>query len=142
MPGLCGARKKLPQAVREKQEADDAEYAKLVAKGTPVAQLNTGIDGGMHRVFASKLPNGNTGLSEGGSGLALLTTDKAPGTIPRHVNPPRGPVTSPEQPLTASSDAGIRLDARGCCGAASAERRIGRLLLEPGPQGRPEQCFG
>ncbi len=92
----------LAQAVREKQEADDAEYAKLVAKGTPVAQLNTGIDGGMNRVFASKLPNGNTGLSEGGSGLALLTTDKAPGTIPNTVNPPHGPVTSPEQPLTAS----------------------------------------
>jgi murein L,D-transpeptidase YafK len=92
----------LAQAVREKQEADDAEYAKLVAKGTPVAQLNTGIDGGMNRVFASKLPNGNTGLSEGGSGLALLTTDKAPGTIPNTVNPPHGPVTSPQEPLTAS----------------------------------------
>ena len=25
-----------------------AEYAKLVAKGTPVARLNTGIDGGMN----------------------------------------------------------------------------------------------
>ena len=89
-------------AVREKQQADEAEFAKLVAKGTPVAQINTGIDGGMHRVFAAKLPNGNTGLSEGGSGLALFNTDKAPGTIPDTVNPPRGPVTSPEQPLAAS----------------------------------------
>jgi hypothetical protein len=89
-------------AVREKQEADDAEFAKLVAKGTPVAQLNTGIDGGMHKVFAARVPNGNTGLSEGGSGLTLLSTDKAPGTIPAYVNPPRGPVTSPEEPLAAS----------------------------------------
>ena len=89
-------------AVREKQQADDAEFAKLVAKGTPVAQINTGIDGGMHKVFAAKLPGGSTGLSEGGSGLALLTLDKAPGTIPASVNPPRGPVTSPEQPLAAS----------------------------------------
>jgi hypothetical protein len=92
----------LAQAVREKQEADEAEYAKLVAKGTPVAQLNTGIDGGMNRVFAARVPNGNTGLSEGGSGLALLTTDRAPGTIPSTVNPPHGPVTSPQEPLTAS----------------------------------------
>ncbi len=90
------------EAVREKQEADQAEFDKLVARGTGVAQLNSGVDGGMHRVFAAKLPGGNTGLSEGGSGLALLTLDKAPGTIPAHVNPPRGPVTSPEQPLTAS----------------------------------------
>jgi len=89
-------------AVHEKQEADDAEFAKLVAKGTPVAQLNSGIDGGMHKVFAAKLPGGNTGLSEGGSGMALLTLDKAPGTIPSHVNPPRGSVTSPDEPLAAS----------------------------------------
>jgi murein L,D-transpeptidase YafK len=89
-------------AVREKQEADQAEFAKLVTRGTPVAQLNSGIDGGMHRVFAAKLPNGNTGLSEGGSGLALFNTDKAPGTIPETVNPPHGPVTSPSEPLTAS----------------------------------------
>ncbi len=90
------------EAVREKQEADHVEIAKLIERGTPVARINTGIDGGMHRVFAAKLPGGNTGLSEGGTGLALLTLDKAPGTIPPGVNPPRGPVTSPEDPWTAS----------------------------------------
>jgi murein L,D-transpeptidase YafK len=92
------------QAVREKQQADDAEFAKLVSKGTPMAQLNTGIDGGMHRVFASKLPNGNTGLSEAGPSASLFAApERAPGTIPLdHVNPPRGPVTSPDEPLTAS----------------------------------------
>jgi murein L,D-transpeptidase YafK len=91
-------------AVREKQQADDAEFAKLVAKGTPVAQLNTGIDGGMHRVFAARVPNGNTGLSEAGPGPSLFaaTEEKAPGTIPDTVNPPRGPVTSPSEPLAAS----------------------------------------
>jgi murein L,D-transpeptidase YafK len=92
----------LAEAVREKQEADHAEYAKLVEKGTPVARLNTGIDGGMHKVFAAKLPNGNTGLSEGGQGVALFTLSKPPGTIPPYVNPPRGPVTSPDEPLAAS----------------------------------------
>jgi murein L,D-transpeptidase YafK len=90
------------EAVREKQDADQAEFDKLVARGTPVAQTNTGIDGGMHKVFAAKLPGGSTGLSEGGSGLALLTLDKAPGSIPAGVNPPRGSVTAPEEPLAAS----------------------------------------
>ena len=95
------------QAVREKQAADQAEFDKLVAKGTPVAQLNTGIDGGMNRVFASELPNGSTGLSDAGSGSSLFARrERAPGTIPLdHVNPPHGPVTSPQQPLLASSDA-------------------------------------
>ena len=90
------------EAVREKEAADRAEFTKLVEHGTPLARINTGIDGGMHRVFAAKLPGGNTGLSEGGQGLALLTFDKPPGTIPPNVNPPRGPVTSPDEPFAAS----------------------------------------
>src|SRR6202047_771705 len=90
------------EAVRERQEADQTEIAKLVARGTPAARVGSGIDGGMHKVFAAKLPGGNTGLSEGGQGLALLTLEKAPGTIPPHVNIPRGPVTSPDDPFAAS----------------------------------------
>jgi len=92
------------EAVREKQQQDQVETARLIAKGTPVARMNTGIDGGMNRVFASKLPDGSTGLSEGGEGqgLSLLALSRAPGTIPPTVNPPRGPVTSPDEPLVAS----------------------------------------
>ena len=92
------------RAVAEKQQADQAETAKLIAQGTPVARINTGIDGGMNKVFASKLPDGSTGLSEGGDGqgLSLVALSRAPGTIPSHVNPPRGPVTSPDEPLAAS----------------------------------------
>ena len=92
------------QAVREKQEHDQAEFAKLVAKGTPVARLNTGIDGGMNKVFASKIPNASTGLSDGGDGqnLSLLALSRAPGTIPATVNPPHAPVASPDEPLVAT----------------------------------------
>jgi murein L,D-transpeptidase YafK len=91
-------------AVREKQQEEHAETAKLIARGTPVAQTNTGIDGGMNRVFAARVPAGSTGLSEGGDmqGLSLLTMARAPGTIPSTVNPPRGQVTSPDEPLMAS----------------------------------------
>jgi murein L,D-transpeptidase YafK len=93
-------------AVRQKQREEEAETAKLVAKGTPVARMNTGIDGGMNRVFAARIPDGNTGLSDGGGsgqGLQLaFSSPKAPGTIPAGVNPPRGQVTSPDEPLLAS----------------------------------------
>src|SRR3981081_2732889 len=90
-------------AVREKQQEEQAETAKLISRGTPVARINTGIDGGMNKVFAAKLPDGSTGLSEGGEGQGLsLVLARAPGTIPSTVNPPRGPVTSPDQPLVAS----------------------------------------
>jgi hypothetical protein len=78
--------------VRQKQQDDEAEFAKLVAKGTPVAKLNTGIDGGMNQVFASKVPGASTGLSEGGDGQNLsLAFSTMPGTIPGTVNPPRPP---------------------------------------------------
>ena len=126
----------LAEAVREKQQADDAEFAKLVSKGTPVAQLHSGIDGGMHRVFAAKLPNGNTGLSEGGSGLALLTTDKAPGTIPATVNPPHGPVTSPEQPLAASlAPASTRVAAMAPTAPSESENFFSSLARKMGVGG-------
>jgi len=83
----------IADAVREKQQQDQIETAKLIAKGTPVAQINTGIDGGMNKVFASKLPDGNTGLSEGGTAqdLQMSMLSRAPGTIPGHVNPPHAP---------------------------------------------------
>jgi murein L,D-transpeptidase YafK len=94
----------IADAVREKQQQDQVETAKLISKGTPVARMNTGIDGGMHRVFAAKLPEASTGLSEGGEGqgLSLAAISRAPGTIPAHVNPPRGSVSSPDEPLAAS----------------------------------------
>ncbi|HEX9211044.1 MAG TPA: murein L,D-transpeptidase family protein [Bradyrhizobium sp.] len=78
-------------AVREKQARDEAEYAKLVSKGTPVARMNTGIDGGMNKIFAAKIPEGSTGLSEEaeGSTLQMLAMSRAPGTIPGTVNPPK-----------------------------------------------------
>ena len=102
----------ITDAVRAKQQEDAAETTKLIAKGTPVARTNTGIDGGMNKVFAARVPDGNTGLSEGGDGqgLSLLALARAPGTIPSHVNPPRAPsdnllLGAPEEPKIAAAPA-------------------------------------
>ena len=102
----------ITDAVRAKQQEDAAETAKLIAKGTPVARSNTGIDGGMNKIFAARVPDGNTGLSEGGDGqgLSLLALARAPGTIPSHVNPPRAPsdnllLGAPEEPKIAAAPA-------------------------------------
>ena len=98
----------LAELVRDKQQKDDAEYARLVAKGTPVAKLNTGIDGGMNEVFASHIPGGNTGLSDGGDGqgLSLVSNSRLPGTIPPTVNPPHAPDAN-EQPAVAVAAAPV-----------------------------------
>ncbi|MCC8964693.1 murein L,D-transpeptidase [Bradyrhizobium sp. Pear76] len=96
----------IASAVREKEQRDDAEMAKLAAKGTPVARLNSGIDGGMNAIFASKIPEGNTGLSEGGDSQALasMSLARAPGTIPGTVNPPRPNLAvQQEEPVVATT---------------------------------------
>src|SRR3954453_11873403 len=63
----------------------------------------------MNKVFAARVPDGNTGLSEGGDGqsLSLLALSRAPGTIPSHVNPPHAPsdnllLGAPEAPKLAA----------------------------------------
>jgi hypothetical protein len=79
----------IADAVREKDQKDQTKLAELISKGTPVARLRTGIDGGMHQVFASKIPDGSTGLSEADENSISLAMERAPGTIPPTVNPPR-----------------------------------------------------
>jgi len=121
-------------AVREKQATDIAETARLVAKGTPVAKINTGIDGGMHRVFAARVPEGNTGLSEPGDGSFSLMA-RAPGTIPSHVNPPKAPADrtpsenllsgAPEQPKLAAAPAAAPAPTRVANAAPAAQEEGG-----------------
>src|SRR6202007_1828325 len=97
----------LANLVQQKQEQDNAEYNKLVSRNIPVARMNTGIDGGMHQIFASHVPGGSTGLSEGGDGqgLSLLSMSRAPGTIPGTVNPPRAPWQTGDEPAVAVAPA-------------------------------------
>ncbi|MET0677797.1 MAG: hypothetical protein ABW175_18520, partial [Bradyrhizobium sp.] len=116
-------------AVREKQATDIAETARLIAKGTPVARINTGIDGGMHKVFAARVPEGNTGLSEGGDAASLSTFSlaRAPGTIPSHVNPPKSSVdskTSPSENLLMGAPDQPKLVAAPAQAPAPAPTRV------------------
>ena len=118
-------------AVREKQATDIAETARLIAKGTPVARTNTGIDGGMHRVFAARVPEGSTGLSEAGDGSLSLMA-RAPGTIPSHVNPPKAPSESllmgtPEPPKLAAAPAPAPASAPAPTRVANAAPRQPRM---------------
>jgi hypothetical protein len=125
----------IADAVREKQQAEAAETTKLISRGTPMARMNTGIDGGMNKVFAARVPEGNTGLSEGGDGqsLSLLSLARAPGTIPSHVNPPRAPsdnllLGAPQEPKLAAAPASAPAAAPAptrVANAAPAEQQSG-----------------
>jgi murein L,D-transpeptidase YafK len=99
-------------SVREKQRQDDAKTAELIAKGTPVAQRRPDIDGGMNRIFAAKIPDASTGLSESeGPGLQTAAFARAPGTIPPTVNPPHATaaVVAADQPTAAATPSATRV---------------------------------
>ena len=143
MPGSTRSPTDIADAVREKQQQDQAETAKLISKGTPVARINTGIDGGMNRVFAAKLPEASTGLSEGGDGqgLSLAALSRAPGTIPvpRQSAARTGDLAGRTAGGLDGADDGACIRAHDAGRVRGADRAIRRLLLQPRPQGRPRR---
>ncbi len=87
----------IAQAVREKQRADQSKLAELISRGTPVSKPRTGVDGGMHPVFANKLPDAQSIAMTDATDFTVASYGAAPGTIPAHVNPPKLP-DAPETP--------------------------------------------
>jgi murein L,D-transpeptidase YafK len=124
----------IAQAVKQKENADQAEMAKLIAKGTPVAKLNTGIDGGMNQIFAAQVPGASTGLSEGGEGqgLSLSAYSRAPGTIPGTVNPPRAP-SAEDTAVAAAAPAPTPAAASAPAAAAPAQPSASTRVASAAP---------
>ena len=95
----------IAEAVREKQEQDEPRYAKLVAKGTPVARLNTGIDGGMNKVFAAASPAAIPGCRKAAMARACRWSHsrarpaRSPGPSIRRTRPARMSRSSPRRRL-------------------------------------------
>ena len=85
-------------AVKEKQRRDEYQTAELITRGTPVAPVRTGADGGMHPVFAEAVKRNELGVAPNAFSLASV-----PGTIPGHVRPPRTPDFAETQTGTLSS---------------------------------------
>ena len=75
-------------AVAEKSKQDEVELAELVRKGTPVAPIRTGADGGMHPVFQAALGHPR-GLFDSDGNMRNIFDTKVPGTVPENTNPPR-----------------------------------------------------
>src|SRR5438477_4845259 len=122
----------IAEAVQDKETRDSAEFAELVAHGEPTAPMRRGIDGGMNAVFAAKLPEGQTGLSEANtSNLAVASYSSTPTSLPPSVNPPRAPepvvAVAPEPPAAAPATrvASADTSAKSEGFFASLARRIG-----------------
>ncbi len=77
--------------LKDKQRADNTKLAELISRGTPVSKPRAGIDGGMHPVFATKLPDAQSIAMTDATDYTVASYGAAPGTIPAHVNPPKLP---------------------------------------------------
>src|ERR1700756_2438948 len=75
-------------AAAEKSKRDEIEMAELAHRGTPVAPIRTGADGGMHPVFQAALGQPR-GVFDSEGNLRNIFDTKVPGTVPENTNPPR-----------------------------------------------------
>ncbi len=133
----------IAEAVQAKQRQDEMKTAELISRGTPVARPRAGIDGGMHPVFASKLPEGQVTTENDGTVYSVASYLPAPGTIPAHVNPPKAPDILPQSAATSEPMA-VSVSPRLATANANASeesffnklsRSVG--LSDPDPQPAP-----
>ena len=92
------------EAVQDKQRQDELKTAQLISRGTSTARSRAGIDGGMHPIFASKLPEGEAAIDRDVTDYAVASNGPAPGTVPSHATIPRAPEGTPSSFSFASSN--------------------------------------
>lgn len=93
----------IAEAVQDKQRDDELKTAQLITRGTPTARSRAGIDGGMHPVFASKLPEGEAAIDKDVTDYAVASYLPAPGTVPSHATIPKAPDPAPSFSFTSTS---------------------------------------
>ena len=94
----------IADAVQDKQRQDDQKIAQLISRGTTTARSRAGIDGGMHPVFASKLPEGEAAIDKDVTDYAVASYLPAPGTVPSHATIPKAPEAAPSFSFTSSNN--------------------------------------
>ena len=94
------------EAVQDKQRQDELKTAQLISRGTSTARSRAGIDGGMHPIFASKLPEGEAAIDRDVTDYAVASSGPAPGTVPSHATIPRAPEGTPSFSFASSSSNG------------------------------------
>ena len=85
----------IASAVYNKQRSDELQFAQLASRGTPVAPVRSGRDGGMHPTFVAKLQPREV-VDERGN-VKLVVDRSSQGSIVAYSSPPPARPTSPVQ---------------------------------------------
>ncbi len=83
------------QAVSQKRDADEREYASLVSRGVATVPVITGRDGGMHPIFAAAIERKRMPQDD----QRVIAAAPVPGSVPATTRPP-------SEDLTASTPQG------------------------------------
>ena len=105
----------IASAVEARQQKESYEFAELVKENAPEAPLASDTDGGMNRVFASKLDNETYTYDNEGH---IHVPPQQPGRLPPALSPPAGSETD----MTAAVAA-----------APGAHNVFGGMFSSPGP---------
>ena len=118
------------EAVKEKHDNDEREFASLVSHGTPIVASRGFVDGGMNPVFAANL---KSDLYDGDG--RMRTVASAPGTIPPTVNPPQ----ASEATTGAVTAAPQRKNASGGDEPTTGSKGLGGLFATASTDSKPAQ---
>jgi murein L,D-transpeptidase YafK len=92
----------LAEALAEKRKSDEVKTAELIARGTPVAPIRTGMDGGMNPAFQGKYKTSLVRTADGT--VRTLVEERGPGTV-AYTDSPREPQQAADNTVVASASA-------------------------------------
>jgi len=102
--GRCPAyqvSQELAEAVAEKQKNDDVKTAELISRGTPVAPIRTGMDGGMNPAFQGKYKTSLVRLADGK--VHTMVEERATGSVPPYTDTQREPPPAADSTVMTSA---------------------------------------
>ena len=91
----------LAEAVAEKQKKDDVKTAELISRGTPVAPIRTGMDGGMNPAFQGKYKTSLVRMADGK--VHTMVEERATGSVPAYTDSPREPPPAADSTVMTSA---------------------------------------
>jgi murein L,D-transpeptidase YafK len=133
----------IAEAIRNKQRDDELKTAQLITRGTPVARSRDGIDGGMHPVFATKLPEGESAIDKTVTDYTVASYLPAPGTVPSYATVPKAADAPPPEmsndPVGAASTIGTPVSPTESF-MSRLSRSVGLKKSDPAETQQPAQA--
>ena len=130
----------IAEAVKEKREQDEKQFAQLAQKGTPTVAVRTGRDGGMHQTFLAKL---TPRLVRDSDGTVRYDVDPAAAAkLGSYVNPPHEPDTPADTGTAGTGRSGTVMSLAAAESKPAPGTRMAAVEPEESTLGRISRWMG